>query len=135
MWHAYEDVFCGFWLGCVAFMVATMGCFFFFLHVFKFMIRHPIIYVMFVNLPYIILIFIGVTYFVLCGIKSALLVSTIVMPSSHNIVVSLCCCSVNCFVFVFTILKYDCKPALNLIVKNLSVVGTCKPWANFWIRS
>ncbi len=33
MWHAYEDVFCGFWLGCVAFVVATVVYFFFFLHV------------------------------------------------------------------------------------------------------
>jgi hypothetical protein len=33
MWHAYEDVFCGFRLSCVASMVITVVCFFFFLHV------------------------------------------------------------------------------------------------------
>jgi hypothetical protein len=30
MWHAYEDVFYGFWLGCVASMVVIVVCFFFF---------------------------------------------------------------------------------------------------------
>jgi hypothetical protein len=33
MWHAYKDVFYGFWLGYVASMVTTMVCSFFFLHV------------------------------------------------------------------------------------------------------
>jgi hypothetical protein len=33
MWHVYEDVFYGFWLGCVASIVATMVWSFFFLHV------------------------------------------------------------------------------------------------------
>jgi hypothetical protein len=31
-------------------------------------------------------------------------------------------------------LKYDCKFALNTIVKKLSMANTHKPWANFWIR-
>jgi hypothetical protein len=33
MWHAYEDLFCGFWLGYVAFVTTTMVYSFFFLHV------------------------------------------------------------------------------------------------------
>ncbi len=33
MWHAYEDVFYGFWLVHITFVVATMVCSFFFLHV------------------------------------------------------------------------------------------------------
>jgi len=33
MWQAYEDGFCVFWFSCVAFMVATVVCSFFFLHV------------------------------------------------------------------------------------------------------
>jgi len=33
MWHAYEDVFYVFWLGCAAFVVATMVCSFLFLHI------------------------------------------------------------------------------------------------------
>jgi hypothetical protein len=33
IWHACENVLCVFWLGCVTFMVATMVCYFLFLHV------------------------------------------------------------------------------------------------------
>jgi hypothetical protein len=33
MWYAYEDVFYGFWFCCATFVVATMVCSFFFLHV------------------------------------------------------------------------------------------------------
>ncbi len=55
MWHAYEDVFYGFWLGCVASMVAIVVFFFFpCLHT---VIRRPAICAMFVSLPYIILCF------------------------------------------------------------------------------
>jgi hypothetical protein len=32
-------------------------------------------------------------------------------------------------------MKYNHNPALNTIIKNLFVVSTCKPWANFWIHS
>jgi hypothetical protein len=32
-------------------------------------------------------------------------------------------------------LRYDYKPTLNTIVRKLSMVGTCKPWNNFWIHS
>jgi hypothetical protein len=28
-------------------------------------------------------------------------------------------------------LKYDYILALNIIIKKMYVVGTCKPWANF----
>jgi hypothetical protein len=49
------------------------------------------------------------------------------MPSSHNIATSLCCCNVDCFILVVEILKYDCKPILNIIGKKLYVVSTYKP--------
>jgi hypothetical protein len=55
MWHAYKDVLCVFWLGCVVSMVATMvfllsTC----LHI---VICHPTICIMFINLPYTTLCF------------------------------------------------------------------------------
>jgi hypothetical protein len=37
-------------------------------------------------------------------------------PSSHNIIASLCCCSVDYFILIIAILMYDCKPTLNIIV-------------------
>ncbi len=80
-------------------------------------------------------VFVGTTCLILYGIDSALLVSIVVIPSSHNIAASICCCSVDHFILVVAILKYDCKLALNIIVKKLSVVGTCKPWTSFWIHS
>jgi hypothetical protein len=64
---------------------------------------------------------------VFCGTKSVFLALTIVIPSSHNIVASLCYCSVDCFIPVITILKYDYKPTLNTVINKLFVVGTCKP--------
>jgi hypothetical protein len=56
MWHAYEDIFCGFWLGCVAFVVTTVVYLFFSacLHI---VICHPTICAMFVSLPNIIFCF------------------------------------------------------------------------------
>jgi len=80
-------------------------------------------------------VFGGATCLVFCGTESALLTSTIVIPFSDNIVASLCCCNVDYFIHVVAILRYDCKPALNIMVKKLFVVGTCKPWNNFWIFS
>ncbi len=62
--------------------------------------------------------------------KSALLASIVVMFSSHNISTSLCCCSVDHFIHVVIILRYDCTPVLN-IVRKLSMVGICKPRTNF----
>jgi hypothetical protein len=61
------------------------------------------------------------------GIDNALLVSTIVISSSHNIVASLCCSNVDHFILVVAILKYDYKLVLNTIVRKLYVVGTYKP--------
>jgi len=72
-------------------------------------------------------VFGGAAYLVLCGTKSALLASIIVMPSSHNITTSLFCYSVDLFIPKVTILKYDYKLALNIVIKKLSMVGTCKP--------
>jgi len=72
-------------------------------------------------------VFINVASLVFCGIESSLLVSEIVMPSSNNIVASLCCYNVDLFITKVTILRYDCKLVLHTIVKKLFVVGTCKP--------
>jgi len=71
--------------------------------------------------------FLGTTYLIFCGIDSAILAYAIVIFSSHNIIASLCCCNVDCFIPVVVILKYDCKLVLNTIVRKLSMVSTCKP--------
>jgi hypothetical protein len=57
MWHAYEDVFYDFWLGCAPSMVAIVVYFFFFLHVSHIVIHHPIICAIFFSFPYITLCF------------------------------------------------------------------------------
>ncbi len=80
-------------------------------------------------------IFVDAANLVLCGTSNALLASIMVIPSSHNIAASLWCCSVGHFILIVAIPRYDYKPTLNIIVRKLFVVCTCKPWANFWIRS
>jgi hypothetical protein len=65
--------------------------------------------------------------FVTYGIDNLLLASIVIIPSSHNIVASLCCCSIDHFILAIAILKYDYKPALNTIIRKLSMVGICKP--------
>jgi len=45
--------------------------------------------------PVLLCVFGGATYLVLCRIKSALLAFAIIVPSSHSITTSLCCCNVN----------------------------------------
>jgi hypothetical protein len=135
MQHAYEDVFYGFWFGCVVSMVTIVVCFIFFLHVSTLWFVIPKFVQYFSIFPILLCVFVGVAYLVFCGTKSALLAYTIVMPSSHNIVASLCCCSVDRFILAIVILRYDYNPPLNTIVKKLSLVSTCKPWASFWIYS
>jgi len=71
-------------------------------------------------------VFDGVACLVLCGTNNAFLASTIVISSSHNIITSLCC-SVDHFIPIVTILWYDYKLALNIVIKKLFVVSTCKP--------
>ncbi len=88
------------------------------------MISHSKICAKLVSLPYV---FGGATCFVFCGIDSAFLALAIAIPSSHNITASSCSWSVNCFIPVVAILKYDCKLILNTIVRKLSMVGTCRP--------
>jgi hypothetical protein len=77
--------------------------------------------------PILFSVFGGAAYLVLCGIESELLVFVVVMPFSHNIATSLCCCSVELFILAIAIMKYDCKLALNTIINKLFVVGICKP--------
>jgi len=77
--------------------------------------------------PVLFYVFGGVAYLILCGIESALLASVVVMFSSHNIVASLCYYSVDLFILEIIIMKYDCKPTLDIVVKKLSMVGVCKP--------
>jgi hypothetical protein len=123
MWHAYEDVFYVFWLGCVAFVVATMVYSFFFLHVST--LWFFILQLMQCLLVFHVLlcVFVGTTCLILCGINNAFLVFVVIIPSSHNIAAYLCYCSVDCFIHVVTILRYDCKLALNTIVRILIVVS------------
>jgi hypothetical protein len=80
-------------------------------------------------------VFGATTCLTFCGTKSAFFASAILIHSSHNIAASLCCCNVDCFIPIVVILRYDYKPTLNTIVRKLSMVGTCKPWNNFWIHS
>ncbi len=75
-------------------------------------------------------VFSGVACLVICGTKNAFLASIIIISSSHNIIASLCCCSVNHvdhFIAAIAIMSYDYKLTLNTIVKKLFVVSTCKP--------
>ncbi len=90
MWHAYEDVFYGFWLGYVAFVVTTVVYFFFFLHVFTlwFIISQFVQYLLvFLVLFYV---FVNATCLIFCDTDSALFASVVAMLSSHNIVAFLC---------------------------------------------
>jgi len=74
-------------------------------------------------------VFAGIAYLIFCGTKNALIASTVIIPSSHNISTSLCCCNVDYFIPVVASMKCDCKTALNIIVRKLYVVGTCKPFS------
>jgi hypothetical protein len=135
MWHAYEDVFYAFWLGCATSMVVTVVSSFFFLHVSTLWFVNPQ-FVQCLSISLILLcVFTITTYLILYGIDNALLVSTIVIISSHNIVASICYCNVDRFIPEVTILSYDYKPILNIVVRKLSMVGTCKPWTSFQICS
>jgi len=135
VWHAYEDVLCVFLLGCAASLVATMVYYFFFLHVFTLWFFIPQ-FVWCLSIFHVLLcVFVGTTCLIFYGTNSALLYFAIVIPSSHNIVTSLCCCNVDHFILAITILRHDYKPIVNIVVRKLFVVGTYKPWVNFWIRS
>jgi len=81
--------------------------------------------------PVLLCVFVGATCLVLYGNNNALLASTIIIPSSHNIATSLCCCSLDRFIHEIIVLKYDYKPTLNTIIRKLYVVGTCKTRTNF----
>ncbi len=98
MWHAYEDFFCVFWIGCVTFVVATMVCSLFFLHVSTLWFVIPQFVQCLSVFPVLLCVFAGATCLILCGIDSAFLASIIVIPFSHNITASLCCCSVDRFI-------------------------------------
>ncbi len=115
--------------GCHCGMVILFAC----LHIRG---RHPTICAMFISLHYITLCFYQCYLFgTLVGIDNALLVSIVVMPSSHNIIASLCYCTIDRFILVVAILRYDYRPTLNTIVRKLSMVGTCRPWTSFWSSS
>jgi hypothetical protein len=119
---------CVFWFRCVAFVVTTVVCFFFFLNVSTlwFVISQ---FVQYLSIFLVLLcIFVGVAYLVLCGTDSPFSFA-IIIHFSHNITASLCCCSVEYFILIVT--RYDCKPTLNTVIRKLLVVGTCKPWTNF----
>jgi hypothetical protein len=88
-------------------LVAIVVCSFFFLHVFTLWFVIPQFVQYLLVFPILLYIFAGVTCLVLCGTKSALLAFVVVMPSSHNIVTSLCYCSVDYFIPVVIIMRYD----------------------------
>ncbi len=77
--------------------------------------------------PIILCVFTSAACLTLSGTEYALLVSKVVMLSSHNVATSLCCYDVDHFIPVVVILRYDYKPTLNIIVRKLYVVGTSKP--------
>ncbi len=120
-----EDVLCVF----LTWLCHLFGChhgrFFLIYTCLHIVICHPTICAMFVSLPYIILCFFTTTCLILCGTESALLASVIVIPFSHNIAAFICC-SVDRFILAIAILRYDCKPTLNTIVRKLFVVGIYK---------
>ncbi len=134
MQRAYEDVFCGFWFGCAASVVSIVLYYFFFLHVSTLWSIIPQFVQCLLVFFILFCVFVNVACLVLCGTKSVFLAFVVVMPSSHNITTSLCC-SVDCFIPTITFLKYDCKLALNIVVRKKKLVNNCKPWTNFWIRS
>jgi hypothetical protein len=72
-------------------------------------------------------VFGGAIGLVLYGTKIVLLDLKIVIPFSHNITTSLCCCNVDRFILVVVIMKYDYKLALNTIIIFLFMVSICKP--------
>jgi hypothetical protein len=134
MWQAYGDVFWSFWLGWATSVLAIIVCSFF-LHVSTLWLIVPQFVQNLSVFPVLLHVFGGATCFVLYVTNSALLVSRVVIPSSHNIVVSLFYWSVNYFIPIVAILKYHFRLALNIVVMKLFVVGTCKPWTSFWIYS
>jgi protein-S-isoprenylcysteine O-methyltransferase Ste14 len=103
------------------------GLFLFLSACFRIVICHPTICVMFNVFHVLFYVFAGTACLIFYGTNNALLASTSVIPSSHKIVTSLCYCNVDHFIFVVTIMRYDYKPVLNILVKKLSVVGKCKP--------
>jgi hypothetical protein len=109
------------------------GLIFFLFTCLHIVIHHPINCAIFVNILCITMCFHWCCLFGTMWYWKCIPCSAIVMPS-HNIATSLCCYSVEHFIVVVAIMRYDCKPALNMVVK-IFVVGTCKPWTNFWICS
>ncbi len=93
-------------------------CSFLFLHVSTLWFIIPQFVQYFFIFPILLCVFVDATCLVFYGIESALLASIIVMFSSHNIVASLCCCNVDCFIPIVAILKYDYILALNIIVRK-----------------
>jgi hypothetical protein len=121
------------WLWCL--YGCHHGLFFFLFACFHIVIRYPIVCAMFVNLPCIIMCFHCCCMFNVLWYRKCTPCFYSSHVFSHNIVASLCCCNVDRFILAIAILRYKYKLALNTIVIKLFVVGTCKPWANFWIRS
>jgi hypothetical protein len=67
-------------------------------------------------------VFTDVACLVLYGTENAFFTSIVVMSSSHNIAASLCCHGVDCFILAVAILRYDYKPALNIIIIKKSML-------------
>jgi len=134
MWHAYEDVFCVFWLVMSPLWLPPWSAFFF-LHASMLWFVKPQFVQCLSVFPILLCVFTSTTCWTLYGIDSALLTFAIVIPSSHSITALLCYSSVDYFNLAIAILRYDCKLTISIIVKKLFMVGTYKPWVNFWICS
>jgi hypothetical protein len=76
-------------------MVAIMVFSFFFIHVSTLWLVIPQFVQYLLVFHVLLYVFHGATYFVLFGTKNAFLALAIVVYFSHNILASLCCCSVD----------------------------------------
>jgi hypothetical protein len=86
-------------------------------------------------LPSSIFVFIVAVDLEIYGTNSAFWASTCVIPSSYSKITSLCNCNMVCFILVVAIFKQDNNPTQNIVVKKLSLVGVCNPWASFCMCS
>jgi hypothetical protein len=86
-------------------------------------------------LPSSICVFVVVVDLKIYGTNSAFWASTGVIPSSHKKTTSLCNYNTVCFIHVVAIFKQYYNHAQNIVVKKLSMVGVCNPWASFYMCS
>jgi hypothetical protein len=103
----------------------TLLCYFYGYHYGMFLllstclhISHSTICAIFVSFPCIILYFWWCYLFSTMWYIYVFFFSVVINLFSHKIVTSLCCCNVDRVIPIMAILRYDCKVALNTIVKK-----------------